>query len=44
MKMESAALQRIPEMKKFTRLLLQIDIEDVPDIQNDIEQAFNKCK
>ena len=21
-----------------------VGIEDVPDIQNDIEQAFNKCK
>ena len=32
-KMESAALQRISEMKPFNTLLLQIDIEEDPDIQ-----------
>ena len=31
--MEPAALQRMSEMKKFLRLLLQIDIEQVRDLQ-----------
>ena len=31
--MEPAALQRMSEMKKFIRLLLQIETEEVPDLQ-----------
>ena len=35
--MEPAALQRISEMKKFKKLLLQIDTEEIPDIQLALE-------
>ena len=35
--MESAALQRIPEMKKFIKLLLPIDTEDVPALQMSLD-------
>ena len=31
--MESAALQRLSEMTKFLKLLLQIDTEEVQDLQ-----------
>ena len=40
LKMETAALQRISKMKKFKRQLLQIDIEEVPDIQWSLDADY----